>query len=73
MFVKSATLALGLGLGLAIAISTVPSFAQSNRSNSRAQAIQDCSAEAAKYSEHTWGVSEVTTYRSCMSRHGYPE
>jgi hypothetical protein len=74
MVVKSATLALvGLALGLTIAVAAFPSFAESNRANTRAQAIQDCSAEAAKYSEHTWGVAEVTTYRSCMTRHGQPE
>lgn len=79
MVVRSATFALaiglgiGLGIGLAIAVTASPSFAQSNRAHSRAQAIQDCSAEAAKYSEHTWGVAEVTTYRACMAQHGYQE
>ena len=73
MVVRSATLALGIGFGLAIAATASPSFAESNRAHGRAQAIQDCSAEAAKYSEHTWGVAEVTTYRSCMAKHGQQE
>jgi hypothetical protein len=71
MVVKPVTLA--LALGLAIVGAAFPSFAESNRANNRAQAIQECSAEAAKYSEHTWGVSEVTTYRSCMAQHGQRE
>ena len=70
MVVKLATFA----LGLVIAATASPSFAQASRANTtRAQAIQDCNAEAAKYSEHLWGVTEITTYRSCMARHGQPE
>jgi hypothetical protein len=69
MVVKSATFA----LGLVVAATASPSFAESNRNNTRAQAIHDCSAEAAKYSEHTWGVSEVTIYRSCMAQRGQSE
>jgi hypothetical protein len=61
-----------LALGLAVAAATSPSFAQSNRT-SRAQAIQDCSAEAGKYSQHLWGLWEVQVYRACMARHGQKE
>ena len=44
-------------LGLVVAATAFPSFAQSDRtSTARAQAIQDCSAEAGKYSQHLWGT-----------------
>jgi hypothetical protein len=61
-------------LGLVVAATAFPSFAQSDRtSTARAQAIQDCSAEAGKYSQHLWGLWEVQVYRACMGRHGQKE
>jgi hypothetical protein len=62
-----------LALGLAVA-ATASSFAQSDRaSTNREQAIQDCNAAAAKYSEHLWGNVGRYTYRICMAERGQPE
>jgi hypothetical protein len=70
IIVKLATLA----LGLAVAATASPSFAQSNlASTNRAQAIQDCNAAAAKYSEHLWGSVGRHIYRACMAERGQKE
>jgi hypothetical protein len=42
-------------------------------SRAREQAIRECSAEAGKYVEHTWGDVEFQIYRSCMARYGQKE
>jgi hypothetical protein len=63
-----------LVLGLAVAATACPGFAQNNRiSSTRAKAIQECSAEAGKYPEHTWGVWEIDIYRACMAQRGQQE
>jgi hypothetical protein len=71
MVVKLATFA----LGLVIATTVSPSFAQrgDRASTSRAQALQDCNAEAGKYSEHLWGNVGRDIYRACMANRGQPE
>ena len=71
--------ALGAAFVLALAVSAIatPSFAQRSEHNgaggARARAIEECSREAAKYKETTWGVQEVTIYRACMGAHGQTE
>jgi len=64
-------------LGLAVSAIVTPSFAQRSEHNgaggARARAIEECSREASKYKETTWGVQEVTIYRACMGAHGQTE
>jgi hypothetical protein len=61
-----------LVLGLAVTALATPSFAQSSEgmSGARAQALRACNAEAGKFKQYTWGVTETTTYRACMTKHG---
>jgi hypothetical protein len=35
--------------------------------------IHECNIRAAKYKQYTWGVTEVTTYRTCMAEYGQQE
>jgi hypothetical protein len=65
----------GLALGLAVTAFASPSFAQSEEhiSAARAAAIHDCSVRAGKYTEHTWGDTELYVYRDCMAEHGQRE
>ena len=68
------TLIVALTLGTLVA---APAFAQSTKGQrhelARERAIQECSREAAKYKEMSWGVQEVTIYRACMGEHGQSE
>lgn len=53
-----------------------PTFARqshSHISDARAKAIHECNVRAAKYNQYTWGVTEITTYRTCMAEHGEQE
>jgi hypothetical protein len=53
-----------------------PTFAQqsdNHMSDARAKAIHECNIRAAKYKQYTWGVTQVTTYRTCMAEHGQQE
>jgi len=53
-----------------------PSFAQQNEnhmSDARAKAIHECNIRADKYNQYTWGVTEITTYRTCMAEDGQQE
>ena len=40
---------------------------------SRAKAIQDCMATSGKFSQSSWGNTQVQLYRSCMAGHGEVE
>jgi hypothetical protein len=64
-------------LGLAVSAIATPSFAQRSEHDeaggTRARAIQECSREASKYKQTTWGSQEVTMYRACMGAHGQRE
>jgi hypothetical protein len=42
-------------------------------SGSRAKAIQDCMGTSGKFSQSTWGNTQVQLYRSCMAGHGEVE
>jgi hypothetical protein len=42
-------------------------------SGSRAKAIQDCMDTSGKFSQSTWGNTQVQLYRSCMAGHGETE
>jgi len=66
--------ALVLGAFAAAALAA-PSFAQiaEGMSGARAQALRDCNAEAAKYKQYTWGVTQTNTYRACMAKQGQQE
>ena len=39
----------------------------------RAKAIEDCMATSGKFSQSTWGNTQVQLYRSCMAGHGEAE
>jgi hypothetical protein len=64
-----------LVLGLAVSALATPSFAQSSEgmSGARAQALRGCNKEAGKFTQYTWGDTEITTYRACMTKHGQQE
>jgi len=42
-------------------------------SGSRAKAIQDCMGMSGKFSQSSWGNTQVQLYRSCMAGHGETE
>jgi hypothetical protein len=39
-------------------------------SSEREKALRDCTAEAGKLRQHTWGDRQIQKYRSCMMQHG---
>ena len=64
-----------LVLGLAFSMLATPSFAQTSEgmSGARAQALRQCNAEAGKFKQYTWGDTEISTYRACMTQRGQQE
>ncbi len=63
-------------LWFAVVAFASPTFAQqsdNHMSDAWAKAIHECNIRAAKYKQYTWGVTEVTTYRTCMAEHGQQE
>jgi hypothetical protein len=63
-----------LAAGLAISALATPSFAQraeGDMSGEREKALRDCSAEAGKMSQSTWGVQQLHKHRSCMMQRGH--
>jgi hypothetical protein len=40
---------------------------------SRAKAIQDCMGTSGKFSQSSWGNTQIQLYRSCMAGHGEAE
>src|SRR5262245_59616346 len=44
-----------------------------NARKARAAAIGKCTAQAARYSEYTWGDMEFQQYRACMAANGQAE
>ena len=42
-------------------------------SGARAKAIQDCMGVSGKFSQSSWGNTQVQLYRSCMAGHGEVE
>ena len=42
-------------------------------SGPRAKAIQDCMGTSGKFSQSSWGNTQVQLYRSCMAGHGEME
>jgi hypothetical protein len=42
-------------------------------SGSRAKAIQDCMGTSGKFSQSSWGNTQIQLYRSCMAGHGETE
>jgi hypothetical protein len=39
----------------------------------RAAAIRACNVKASRWSQYTWGVTELHQYRGCMFERGQPE
>jgi hypothetical protein len=69
-------IAAGLAAGLAVSALATPSFAQraeDNMSGQREKALRDCSSEAGKMSQSTWGVQQLHKHRSCMMQRGEQE
>jgi hypothetical protein len=69
-------IAAGLAAGLALSALATPSFAQraeDNMSGERAKALEDCSKEAGKMSQSTWGVQQLHKHRSCMMQRGHQQ
>jgi hypothetical protein len=68
--------AVAVALGLAIAAVASPSLAQRSEtpmSSAREQALRECSGQAGKMSQSTWGDHQIHAFRSCMHQHGQPE
>jgi hypothetical protein len=47
--------------------------ASSSVAASRAQAIQECNIRSGKFTQYTWGVTQLQVYRACMAQHGQEE
>src|SRR5215472_11597794 len=68
--------AAAIALGLAIAAVASPSLAQRSETpmnSAREQALRECSGQAGKMSQSTWGDHQIHAFRSCMHQHGQPE
>jgi hypothetical protein len=68
--------AAAVALGLAIAAVASPSLAQRSETpmnSAREQALRECSGQAGKMSQSTWGDHQIHAFRSCMHQHGQPE
>jgi hypothetical protein len=66
----------GIAVGLAVAAAASPSFAQRGEdgmSGARAKALRDCSTMSDKFTQYTWGSTQLDQYRACMMQHGQPE
>jgi hypothetical protein len=65
-----------IAVALAIAAVASPSLAQrgeNHMTGAREQALRECSAQAGKMSQSTWGDHQIHAYRSCMHQHGQQE
>jgi hypothetical protein len=63
-------------LSVAMAAAASPSFAQraeDGMSGGRTKALRDCNATAGKFTQYTWGATQLDQYRACMSQHGEQE
>jgi hypothetical protein len=61
-------------LALGLVVTTYASFGFAAEqgipvSGARAAAIRECSTQASKYLELSWGIVEVQVYRTCMAEH----
>ena len=68
--------AAAVALGLAIAAAASPSLAQRSEnpmSSAREQALRECSGQAGKMSQSTWGTHQLHSFRACMHDHGQQE
>jgi hypothetical protein len=59
-----------LAFGLAVLAVASPSHA---RPLGRATAIHECSVQASRYVEYTWGDMDIQQYRACMAERGEQE
>jgi hypothetical protein len=41
--------------------------------DARMKALQECGAMEKKYTQETWGVQQLDTYRACMAQRGQQE
>jgi hypothetical protein len=70
-----------IALGLALAAVASQSLAQRSEtpnsetpmSNEREQALRECTGQAGKMSQGTWGDHQIHAFRSCMYQHGQRE
>jgi hypothetical protein len=68
--------AAAIAIGLAIAAVASPSLAQRSENqidSARERALRECSGQAGKMSQSTWGAHQLHSFRSCMHDHGQPE
>jgi hypothetical protein len=52
---------------------TASSGAEANAAHFTHATLHECSVAAAGFKQPTWGVREVSWYRSCMARRGHRE
>jgi hypothetical protein len=65
-----------VALSAAMAAAASPSFAQRGEdgmSAPRGKAVHDCSTMSNKFTQYTWGATQLDQYRACMSQHGQQE
>jgi hypothetical protein len=65
-----------LALAAAVMTAASPSFAQRNEEGhmnaAREKAVHECSVMASKYTQSTFGSTQLHMYRTCMMEHGQP-
>jgi hypothetical protein len=69
-------LAAAAALSAAVLATASPGLAQRSEDGTsapRAKALHDCSTMADKFTQSTWGSTQIDQYRACMSQHGERE
>jgi hypothetical protein len=68
-------LAAAVALSAAVLATASPSSAQRGEEGTspRAKALHDCSTMADKFTQYTWGSTQIDQYRACMTEHGQQE
>jgi hypothetical protein len=63
-----------LALAAAVMTAASPSFAQRSEQDhmnaAREKAVHECSVMASKYTQSTFGSTQLHMYRTCMMEHG---
>ena len=69
-------LAAAVALSAAVLATASPSLAQRGEdgmSGPRAKALHDCSTMSDKFTQYTWGSTQIDQYSACMTQHGQQE
>ena len=58
---------IALGLAIWLGVTSSSNAQKIDAHHGREAAIHECSERAALLRQHTWGVTEIQAYRSCMA------